>query len=81
MSLEIRTARDDELDRVHYLVAYSFTFDRGEEGRKQMKHLEEFAGPATVLLEDGEIVASLKVYPFTTLVCGAPVPMGGVSAV
>ena len=81
MAIEIRTAREDDLDRVHYLVAYSFTFDRGEEGRKQMKHLEEFAGPATVLLEDGEIVASLKVYPFTMLVCGAPVPLGGVSAV
>ncbi len=81
MSLEIRTARDDELDRVHYLVAYSFTSDRTEQGRQQMMHVEELAGPATVLLEDGEIVASLKVYPFTVLICGAPVPMGGVSAV
>jgi hypothetical protein len=46
-----------------------------------MAHVEDLAGPATVLLEDGEIVASLKVYPFTILVNGAPVPMGGVSAV
>lgn len=81
MSIEIRTARDDELDRVHYLVAYSFTSDRTEQGRQQMMHVEELAGPATVLLEDGEIVASLKLYPFTVLICGAPVPMGGVSAV
>lgn len=81
MSIEIRAARDDELDRVHYVVAYSFTVDRTEQGRQQVKHVEELAGPPTVLLEDGEIVASLKVYPLTVLVCGAPVAMGGVSAV
>ena len=46
-----------------------------------MAHLEDLAGPATVLLEDGEIVASLKVYPFTIRISGALVPMGGVSAV
>jgi hypothetical protein len=28
MSIEIRPARDDELDRVHFVVAYSFSADR-----------------------------------------------------
>jgi predicted acetyltransferase len=77
---EIRPARDDELDRVHLVVAYSFTGDRSQEGRERMRHVEELAGP-TVLVEDGEIVASLRVYDFTVLVNGAPVRMGGVSSV
>jgi len=77
---EIRYAREDELDRVHLVVAYSFTGDRSQEGRERMRHVEEMA-PPLVLLEDGEIVACLRVYDFTMLVNGAPVPMGGVSSV
>jgi predicted acetyltransferase len=77
---EIRPAREDELDRVHLVVAYSFTGDRSQEGRERMRHVEELANPL-VLLEDGEIVASLRVYDFTMLVNGAPVQMGGVSSV
>jgi len=77
---EIRIARQDELDRVHLVVAYSFTGDRSQEGRERMRHVEEIA-PPLVLLEDGEIVASLRVYDFTMLVNGAPVPMSGVSSV
>jgi predicted acetyltransferase len=77
---EIRPARDDEMDRVHFLVAYSFTGDRTLEGRAKMRHLEEMARPQ-VLIDGGEIVASLRVYPFRMLVNGAPVDMGGVSAV
>jgi predicted acetyltransferase len=77
---EIRLARDDELDRVHLVVAYSFTGDRSQEGRERMRHVEELARPL-VLFEDGEIVASLRVYDFTMLVNGAPVRMGGVSSV
>jgi len=77
---EIRPAREDELDRVHFIAAYSFTGDRSQEGRERGRHIEEL-GPATVLLEDGEIVAALKVYPFTMLVNGAPIGMGGVSGV
>jgi predicted acetyltransferase len=77
---EIRPAREDELDRVHLVVAYSFTGDRSQEGRERMRHVEELANPL-VLLEDGEIVASLRVYDFTMLVNAAPVRMGGVSSV
>ena len=77
---EIRPAHADELDRVHLVVAYSFTGDRSQEGRERMRHVEELANPR-VLIEDGEIVASLRVYDFTVLVNGAPVPMGGVSSV
>jgi predicted acetyltransferase len=77
---EIRPAREDELDRVHLVVAYSFTGDGSQEGRERMRHVEEMAMP-TVLIEDCEIVASLRVYDFTMLVNGAPVRIGGVSSV
>jgi predicted acetyltransferase len=80
MSIEIRPVREDELDRVHFVLSYSFTGDRSDAGRTAGHHLEEMA-PATVLLEDGEIVACLRVYPLTMLVNGAPISMGGVSSV
>jgi len=80
MATEIRPAREDELERVHFVVAYSFTADRTAEGREATRHIQEMAWP-TVLLEDGEIVATLRLYEFTMLVNGAPVPMGGVSSV
>jgi predicted acetyltransferase len=80
MPPEIRLAREDELDRVHLVVAYSFTGDRSQEGRERMRHVEELAAPL-VLIEDGDIVASLRVYDFTMLVNGEPVRLGGVSSV
>lgn len=80
MTIEIRTAREDELERVHFVIAYSFSADRTAEGRERMRHIEEM-GPSTVLLEDGEIVASLRVIPLTVLVNGAEAPLGGVSSV
>ncbi len=80
MTIEIRPANPDELDRVHFVVSYSFASDRTSDGRERMKHVEEMANPH-VLLEDGEIVASLRIYDFTVLINGAPVGMGGVSSV
>src|SRR5438093_5252429 len=77
---EIRPAREDELERLHFVVAYSFTADRTVEGREGMRHIEEMARPI-VLLENGEIMATLRVFDFTMLVNGVPVPMGGVSSV
>jgi predicted acetyltransferase len=80
MATEIRPATPSDLDRIHFVVAYSFTADRSGEGRTAMRHLEDLTS-AYVLLEDGEIVASLRVYDFEVLINGTPVPMGGVSAV
>jgi len=80
MAVEIRPARDDELDRVHDVVALSFNGDRSAEGRQKYIHIERLANP-TVLLEDGEIVAALRVYDFTTRMNGAEIPLGGVSSV
>lgn len=77
---EIRPARDDELDRVHFIIAYSFTADRTAEGRQKMAHVERIARPI-VLIDGGEPVASLRVYPFRILIEGQPIEMGGVSSV
>jgi predicted acetyltransferase len=77
---EIRLAHDDELDRVHFIVAYSFTADRSEHGRKQMMHVEKMARPI-ILLDAGEPVAALRVYPFRIRIEGRPIEMGGVSSV
>lgn len=78
--VEIRTARPEELDRVHFVIAYAFSGDRTAEGRERMRHVEEMA-PATVLAVGGEILACLRVLPLTALIEGAPVALGGVSSV
>jgi predicted acetyltransferase len=80
MSIEIRPAKPEELDDVHFVVSYSFSGDRSEAGRNKYRHVEEFANP-TVLLDDGKIIASLRVYDLAMLINGAPVRMGGVSSV
>jgi predicted acetyltransferase len=80
MTPEIRPATPDDYDRIHFVVAYSFAADRTDEGRTAMRHLEDLTN-AYVLLDGGEIVASLRVYDFNLLINGSPVPMGGVSAV
>ncbi len=80
MPIEIRPARDDELDRVHFLLAYSFSDDRSDEGRAQMRHVEEM-GPTFALFEDGEMAACLRILPLAMLVNGPAISLGGVSAV
>ena len=80
MAPEIRPATPEDFDRIHFVVAYSFAADRSDEGRAAMRHLEDLTR-AYVLLDRGEIVASLRVYDFNILINGAPVPMGGVSSV
>jgi predicted acetyltransferase len=80
MASEIRPATPDDYDRIHFVVAYSFAADRTDEGRAAMRHLEDLTN-GYVLLDEGEIVASLRVYDFNLLINGSPVPMGGVSAV
>lgn len=80
MPIEIRRAREDEFDRVHFVTGYAFHADRSPESGQQMRHTREM-GPTTVLPEDGEIVACLRVYDLRMLMNGAPVALGGVSSV
>lgn len=80
MAIEVRPAREEELERVHFLVAYSFAGDRSPEGRERMRHVEEMSLPLA-LFEDGEMVACLRLLPLAMLINGASIPLGGVSAV
>ncbi len=80
MPVEIRQAREDEFDRVHFVLGYAFHSDRSPESAERMRHTREM-GPTTVLLEDGEIVACLRVYDLQMLINGAPVALGGISSV
>ena len=81
MTTEIRPIGDDELDRAHFLIAYSFSGDRTEEGRQNLRHVEGMGGAPLGLYEDGQMVACLRVLPLAMLVNGASIPLGGVSAV
>ena len=80
MPTEIRPAKPEELDDVHFVVSYSFSGDRTDAGRQAMSHVERMANPL-VLLEDGEIVAALRVYDLVERINGGHVRMGGVSSV
>ena len=80
VAVEIRPVRPDEFERVHFLVAYSFSGDRTEEGRERYRHVEEMA-PGFGLFEDGEMVACLRIFPLAMIVNGSSLPMGGVSSV
>ena len=78
MAIEIRTVPEEELDRAHFLLAYSFHAERSQEGR--MTHVESM-GPLLGLYEDGEIVACLRVFPLRMFIHGASIPLGGVCGV
>lgn len=80
MTVEIRPAREEDQERVNFVVAYSFDGDRTPEGRQRMRHVEELTR-TLALLEDGEIVAALRTHAFSMLVNGAGVGLGGVSSV
>ncbi|MDO8615610.1 MAG: GNAT family N-acetyltransferase [Dehalococcoidia bacterium] len=80
MPIEIRPPREDEQERVNFVVAYSFTGDRTAAGREHMRHVEDMA-PALCLYDGGELMAALRVYPLRMSVNGAMIGMGGVSSV
>lgn len=61
-------------------MAYAFAGDRSPEARQHLRHLEEM-GRTMVLIEDGEMVACLRVLSLETLVNGGPVSLGGVASV
>lgn len=80
MATEIRPVTEDEHDRAHFILAYSFNGDRSQEGRERLKHVEEM-GITTGLYEDGEMAACLRVFPLRTFIHGTSIPLGGVSSV
>lgn len=81
MAVEIRIAQDDDdLEQAYAIMAYAFTGDRSPEARQRLRHLEEM-GLTMVLLEDGEMVACLRVLALEMLVSGGPIALGGVCSV
>jgi hypothetical protein len=77
MAIEIRAAREDELEKVHDVVALSFNGDRSAEGRGS--HVED--GASDRVAGGRRNCGVLAWYDFVTRVNGAEIPMGGVSSV
>lgn len=80
MSTEIRPISEDDLEAAHFLLAYSFTGDRSQEGRERMKHVESM-GSAFALYDGGQMAACLRILPLQTFIHGAAIPLGGISGV
>ncbi len=80
MTIEVRGAREDELAKVHDVIALAFNGDRTEKGRQAYMHLEEM-GRTSVVLDGGEVVAALRVFDLVERMNGAEIPMGGVTSV
>jgi hypothetical protein len=67
MSLEIREPRDDELDEVAYIGAYSFHGDRSPEALEHRRSLYTVLRPL-VAFQHGRVVASLTLLPLSMAV-------------
>lgn len=80
MATDIRPVSEDDFDRAHFILAYSFNADRSHEGRERTKHVEAM-GPTIALYEDGEMAACLRILPLRMFINGASIPLGGVSSV
>lgn len=78
MSIEIRSCRDaDEIQRYGEIVSYVFASTDGV-AEEIANTLPEWTTCAWV---DGAMAATLGAFPFTMRLNGAPVPVGGVTAV
>ncbi|HMO96860.1 MAG TPA: GNAT family N-acetyltransferase, partial [Tepidiformaceae bacterium] len=77
MGIEIRPIRPDELQQYGRNVAYVFASEEGME--------DELKGTqpdfTTCAFVDGKLASTFATLPFTVRLNGAPVPMGGVTAV
>ncbi|MCE7928059.1 MAG: GNAT family N-acetyltransferase [Chloroflexi bacterium CFX7] len=78
MAVEIRPCRDrDELADYGKIVSYVFASTEGMEEELATTQPEW----TTCAFVDGRMATTLGAYPFTVRLNGAPVPMGGVTAV
>ena len=80
MAIAIRPVTEDDAERAHFILAYSFTADRSDEGRARMQHVESM-GPLYALYDDGEMAACLRILPLRMFIHGASIPLGGVAGV
>ena len=80
MSLEIREPRDDELDEVAYIGAYSFEGDRSPEALEHRRSLYTVFRPLTAF-QHGRVVANLTLLSLPIAVNGGSQPFAGVASV
>jgi predicted acetyltransferase len=80
MSLEIREPRDDELDEVAYIGAYSFHSDRSPEALEHRRSLYKLLRTMAAY-QNGRAVASLTLLSLPMAVNGGSQPFGGVCSV
>jgi len=80
MTLEIREPRDDELDEVAYIGAYSFHGDRSPEALEHRRSLYTVLRPLAAF-QHGRVVASLTLLPLSMGVNGGSQPFAGVASV
>jgi len=80
MSLEIREPRDDELDEVAYIGAYSFHGDRSPEALEHRRSLYKALKPLAAF-QNGRVVASLTLLSLPMAVNGGSQPFAGVASV
>jgi predicted acetyltransferase len=78
VAIEIRSARDkDEMKRYGEIVSYVFASTEGMDEELETTQPDW----TTCGFVDGEMVATMGTFPFTVRLNGAPVKMGGVTAV
>ena len=80
MSLVIREPRDDELDEVAFIGAYSFHGDRSPEALEHRRSLYNVLRPLAAF-ENGRAVASLTLLSLPMAVNGGSQPFVGVASV
>ena len=80
MSLEIREPRDDELDEVAYIGAYSFHNERTPEALEHRRGLYKVLRPLAAF-QNGRAVASLTLLSLPMAVNGGRQPFAGVASV
>jgi predicted acetyltransferase len=80
MSLEIREPRDDELDEVAYVGAYSFHGDRSPESLEHRLSFYKVLRPVAVF-SNGNVVATLTLLCLPMAVNGGTQPFAGVASV
>jgi predicted acetyltransferase len=77
MGTEIRSIREDELQQYGRNVSYVFASEDGMEDELKGTQPEW----TTCAFVDGKLASTFATLPFTVRLNGAPVPMGGVTAV
>jgi predicted acetyltransferase len=80
MSLEIREPREDELDEVAFVGAYSFHGERSPESLEHRRSLYKVLRPLAAF-QNGRVVASLTLLSLPMAVNGGSQPFAGVASV